>query len=61
MHVPLYERLEAELLHLQSREETRERARQRLAAYSRAGGRNAICSRNLSLSSSDGPLPYLGL
>ncbi len=61
VHLVLYERLEKELEALQQRESARERARQLLAAYRRSGDVKAICSRNLSLSSNEGPLPYLGL
>jgi hypothetical protein len=61
IHVALYERVETELHALRQRESTKERARRLLADYSRSGGSNAICSKNLSLSSSDGPRPYLGL
>jgi len=61
VHVPLFERLEAELHELKRRETAKDRARRLLAAYSRDGGLNAIPSKNLSLSSSEGPLPYLGL
>ena len=61
VHIGLFERLEAELRELQRRGSTRERARQLLQAYSTAGTLNAIRSKNLSLSSSDGPRPYLGL
>ena len=57
-YIPLYERLESELENLRRRESTKQRARQLLAAaYSLEGGSNAIFSKNLSLSSSDGPLP----
>ena len=61
MHVPMYEKLEAALLELKRHQTTKERALRLLSTYSRAGGTKAICSKNLSLSSSDGPLPYLGL
>lgn len=61
VHVPMYEKFEAELEELKKKEDTKDRARRLLLAYSRFGGRKAIASRNLSLSSSDGPLPYLGL
>lgn len=61
IHVPLYEKLETELEALLRTEDTKSRARQRLARYSRAGGLNAIRCNTLSLSSSDGPLPYFGL
>jgi hypothetical protein len=61
IHVPMYEKFEAELEELKKREDTKDRARRLLAGYKRSGGRKAIASRNLSLSSSEGPLPYLGL
>jgi hypothetical protein len=61
VHVPLYERLEAELEQLRRREDTKDRARRLLATYSRSGGQKAIADMNLSLSSSEGPFPYLGL
>ena len=61
IHVAMYERFEAELRGLQRLEGTKQRARQLLSNYSPAAGPNAICARNLSFSSSDGPLPYLGL
>jgi hypothetical protein len=57
VHVPMYEKFEAELEQLKKKEQAKDRARQRLASYSRSGDMKAICSRNLSLSSSDGPLP----
>ncbi len=61
VHVPMYEKLEAELDELKAKANVRARASDRLASYRQSGDRNAILSRNLSLSSSDGPLPYLGL
>lgn len=61
VHAPVFERLEAELASRRRVEDTRERARRLLSAYSRSGDRSAICSKNLSLSSSEGPRPYLGL
>lgn len=60
-HVPMYERFEAELEQLRRKESTKDRARRLLASYSRSGGRKAITDMNLSLSSSEGPFPYLGL
>jgi hypothetical protein len=57
VHVPMYEKFEAELEELKKKEDTKERARRLLSSYSRSGDVKAICSRNLSLSSSDGPLP----
>lgn len=62
VHIGLFERVEAELLELKRKDGVKERARRLLADYSsRAGASKAICDRNLSLSSSDGPRPYLGL
>jgi hypothetical protein len=61
VHVPMYEKFEAELAALKATADVRSRANQRLARYRRSGDGNAIISRNLSFSSSDGPLPYLGL
>jgi hypothetical protein len=56
-HVAMYEKFEAELDELRRRESTKERARRLLASYSRSGQVKAIASKNLSLSSNDGPLP----
>lgn len=61
VHVPMYEKFEAELATLKATADVRARASQRLARYMEAGEGRAILSRNLSLSSSDGPFPYLGL
>ena len=61
VHVPMYEKFEAELVELKSVADVRSRASERLETYRQAGERKAICAKNLSLSSSDGPLPYLGL
>ena len=61
VHVPMYEKFEAELATLRATADVRERATQRLARYRQSGEGKAIRSRNLSLSSSDGPFPYLGL
>ena len=61
VHVPLFERFEAELEELKRVEGAKDRARRLLAAYSRDGGVKAIDDMNRSLSSSGGPLPYLGL
>jgi hypothetical protein len=60
-HVALYERVECELHDLRRKENAKDRARELLATYKRIGGTNTILSRNLRLSSSDGPLPYFGL
>jgi hypothetical protein len=61
VHVPMYEKFEAELAELKAIADVKSRARERLAAYRRLGDRKAICSKNFSFSSSEGPLPYLGL
>lgn len=61
VHVPMYEKFEAELAALKATADVRARASERLARYMEAGAGNAILSKNLSLSSSDGPFPYLGL
>lgn len=61
VHLPMFERFEAELREQRRNEATRTRARELLDRYSCSGGVKAIADRNLSLSSSDGPLPYLGL
>ena len=61
VHVPMYERFEAELETLRSKESTKARARRLLDSYNRSGGRNAIGSMNLSFNANAGPLPYLGL
>lgn len=62
IHIALFERVEAELREVRRKEEVRARARRLLTDYtSRVGASKAICDRNLSLSSSDGPRPYLGL
>ena len=60
-HVAMFEKFEAELDELKRHESTKERAQRLLASYSRSGQAKAISSRNLSLSSKDGPLPYFGL
>ncbi len=61
VHVPMYEKFEAELAAIKATADVRARASQRLARYMEAGEGRAILSRNFSLSSSDGPFPYLGL
>ncbi len=61
VHVPMYEKFEAELTKLNAAADVRARASQMLERYRRSGTGNAIMSKNLSLSSSEGPLPYLGL
>ena len=61
IHVPMFEKFEAELADLKKKEDTKDRARRLLMTYTRSGGRKAIASRNLRFNSSGGPLPYLGL
>lgn len=61
VHVPLFELFERELEELKRKEGAKDRARRLLSAYSRDGGVNAIRCKNLSLSSSGAPSPYLGL
>lgn len=61
VHVPMYEKFEAELEQLRRKEGTKDRARRLLSSYSRSGGRKAITDKNLSFNSSGGPFPYLGL
>jgi hypothetical protein len=60
-HVGMYEKFETELDELRRRESTKERALRLLSSYSRSGQAKAISSKNLTLSSKGGPLPYLGL
>ena len=43
VHVPMYEKFEAELEELKKREDTKARARQRLQAYANRGALKAIC------------------
>jgi hypothetical protein len=43
VHVPMYEKFEAELRDLKKKEDTRARARSLLLSYSEAGALKAIC------------------
>ncbi len=61
VHVPMYVKFEAELTKLKATADVRPRASQMLERYRRSGAGNAIISKNLNFSSSEGPLPYLGL
>jgi hypothetical protein len=61
VHVPMYEKFEAELAELRAIADAKSRASERLTAYRQSGDRKAICSRNFNFSSSEGPFPYLGL
>jgi hypothetical protein len=57
IHVPLFEKFEAELSELKAREGTKDRARRLLESYSRFGEVKAIAAKNFNLSTSEGPLP----
>jgi hypothetical protein len=43
VHLPMYEKFEAELEELKKKEDTKARARQRLVAYANRGVLKAIC------------------
>lgn len=43
IHIPMYEKFEAELKDLKQREDTKARAQRLLLSYSDAGGLKAIC------------------
>jgi hypothetical protein len=43
VHVPMYEKFEAELAELKKKEDTKTRARNLLLSYTNAGGLKAIC------------------
>lgn len=43
VHLPMYERFEAELAAINRSDDVRARARQRLDAYAHSGGLKAIC------------------
>ena len=43
IHVPMYEKFEAELTDLKNKRDTKARARSLLLSYSEAGGLKAIC------------------
>ncbi|QPF83994.1 hypothetical protein IC762_30865 [Bradyrhizobium genosp. L] len=55
VHLPMFEKFEAEFAELKQAETARSRARRLLNHYSRDGGVNAIDCRNLSFNSSGGP------
>lgn len=61
VHLPMFEKFEAELAELRRAEDARSRARRLLDTYTRDGGVKAIDCKNLSLRSNGGPLPYLTL
>jgi len=54
VHLPMFEKFEAELAELKQAELRRSRARRLLNHYNREGGVNAMVSNTLSLSSSGG-------
>jgi hypothetical protein len=60
VHVPMYEKFEAELAELKTTADAKARASERLAAYRRSGDRNAIVVRNFDVNSRDGAAPNLG-
>jgi hypothetical protein len=43
VHVPMYEKFEAELTELRKKEDTKVRARKLLLSYANSGGLKAIC------------------
>jgi len=43
VHVPMYEKFEAELAELRKKDDTKARARKLLLSYTNAGGLKAIC------------------
>ena len=43
VHVPMYEKFEAELAELRKKEDTKTRARKLLLCYANSGGLKAIC------------------
>jgi len=43
VHVPMYEKFEAELAELRKKEDTKARARKLLLSYANVGGLKAIC------------------
>src|SRR5688572_5892380 len=57
VHVPMYERLEAELQELKRRESTKERARKLLMSYSRPGGSETRAVAHLTVRSAGGSKP----
>jgi len=60
VHVPMYEKFEAELAELKTTADAKARASERLAAYRRSGERNAIVVRNFDFNSRGGAAPNLG-
>lgn len=56
VHVPMYEKFEAELEELKKKEDTKDRARRLLLSYSRSGDCKVISSKNLNFNSGSRPL-----
>jgi hypothetical protein len=59
VHVPMYEKFEAELAELKATADAKVRASERLAAFRRSGQRKAIVAGNFDLNSCDGAAPNL--
>jgi hypothetical protein len=57
VHVPMYEKFEAELAELKRKEEAKDRARRLLLAYKRPGELTAIVPKRVNLLDSGGSLP----
>jgi hypothetical protein len=53
VHVPIYEKFEAELAELKVMADAKARASERLAAYRRSGDRKAILVKNFDFNPSD--------
>ena len=60
VHVPMYEKFEAELAELKTLADVKVRARQRLEAYKRSGDDKAIVVRNFDFNSSRRAAPNFG-
>jgi hypothetical protein len=56
VHVPMYEKFEAELRAMKDMEDTKDRARRLLLAYKRSGDGAAIASSKVNLLNSSGSL-----
>ena len=60
VHVPMYEKFEAELAELKATADAKARASERLAAYRQSGERKAIVFQNFGLNTSDAAAPNSG-
>jgi hypothetical protein len=56
VHVPMYEKFEAELAELKQKEETKDRARRLVLAYKRSGEGKAIAPKRMNLLDPGGSL-----